>query len=501
MKAARVILAVVLSALLAAPAALRRTTEGGDAGGPTLVVLTPHNEQIRLEIAGAFALWHEHEHGRPVDIDWRTPGGTSEILRQLRAQYRAAVEQDRLPAIGAVEPGVMPYDVLLGGGSYVHNTVKSGVSVTEDKHAPISTPMGFSDRRLHEWFGENRIGSSRLHDPDGHWVATALSSFGILFNRDVHEELGLHPPRTWMDLTDSRYMDELALADPRQSGSIATTYNSILNEHGWDRGWRVLRAISANARTFARSSVQPVLDVSAGEAAAGLCIDFYGRYQAQTLRRGDGPRGRRLGYIEPPGATFIDPDPVSILRGGPNPTLARRFVRFLLTERGQALWQFPAKGESTPAEALGPRRFELRRLPARRAMYERHLDRFIDKVNPYEVASTAEPKQWRGMIAPLMATFAIDTRGPLRRAWKALNNAKQSGAPAERIEAMEKHFYAMPEHPLPDGTRIALNPSNYDRIRADWRNSDRSAELRIIYARFFREQYERVVEMAPRANE
>src|SRR5262249_16446958 len=59
--------------------------------GETLVIVTPHNEAIRYEFARAFRD-HERTKGRSVRVDWRTPGGTSEISRYLASQYSASFE-------------------------------------------------------------------------------------------------------------------------------------------------------------------------------------------------------------------------------------------------------------------------------------------------------------------------------------------------------------------------------------------------------------------------
>src|SRR5260221_447862 len=46
---------------------------------------------------------------------------------------------------------------------------------------------------------------------------------------------------------------------------------------GWKRGMSDLLKIAANARYFADSSPLVPIDVSRGEAAAGVAIDFYAR--------------------------------------------------------------------------------------------------------------------------------------------------------------------------------------------------------------------------------
>ena len=492
-----VILVGALVALLVAPLAWRdsASTEASDAS--RLVIISPHNEQIRTEIGAGFARWHERVYDAPVVIDWRTPGGTSDIRKLLEAQYAGAVRDGRIPLEGDAPVGALPYDVMLGGGSYEHSRLKRGVSImleSGEARAPMSMAGDFDQTQLDAWYGENQVGAATLYDPDQHWYGVILSSFGILFNHDVYAELGLTPPQRWSDLNDSRLQGWLALADPRQSGSVATTYDAILNNYGWDEGWRTLRSMAANARYFASSSTLPVLDVSSAEAAAGLCIDFYGRFQAQSVL--DADRGTpRLGFVEPAGETLIDPDPVTILRGGPNPELARTFVEFLLSEEGQAVWQFRSVDERTADDEWGPRRFELRRLPIRRVMYEEHFDQFVDRVNPFAVASDVGQGQWRSLIGPILGACAIDMHHDMTEAWRAMHEAMAQGADSAIVAEMDEWFFAMPEHTFPDGTREVITPENARRVAADWSDRERAAEHRLDYMRQFRANYKRIMEL------
>ncbi len=55
-----------------------------------LVVVTPHNEAIRHELSRGFRDWYEERTGEVVRVDWRIPGGTSEIARLVASEYQAA---------------------------------------------------------------------------------------------------------------------------------------------------------------------------------------------------------------------------------------------------------------------------------------------------------------------------------------------------------------------------------------------------------------------------
>jgi len=474
-----------LGVLLAVPLALAPRPDSG-AAAPQLTIITPHNERIRYEFAQAFERWHAINYGTPVRVAWLVPGGTSTIQRMLESQFDAARAAGR-------DPGGLA-DLLFGGGSWVHQWLSRPM---EDGGPSITVAVDFDDAWLLERYGATDIGGVPLHDPRKHWFGAALSTFGIVYNRDAFADLGRAPPRGWQDLCDPGLAGRVALADPAASGSINTAFETILRRHGWREGWRVLRRAGANARSLSGSAVRAPLDVASGDAAAGICIDFYARYEAQALAHNG--YGERLGYVDPPGETTIDPDPLSMLRGAPQPLLARRFIEFCLSEPGQALWQFRA-GE---LGGLGPIRFQLRRLPIARSMYERHLDRFVDPVDPWTLAGEPmEPQPLLRSFVPLLfGAMVIDNRDLISDAWRAIT-ARTDEDP-QRAE-MLRLFDAMPLGPGPQGEQVALDdPAGLEQVAAGWRtaalwpaDADPPTLARQRYAAFFRRNYREILRLA-----
>jgi iron(III) transport system substrate-binding protein len=494
---ARVGVFIALVLVLAAPFFVRTVASRGAAGnsagegsgpGPggatlSLVVVSPHVEQIQLEFSSAFDRWHRREHGRGVAIDWRQPGGTSDIIKQLEASFDSAARKGLGRADGSFPPGTAGFDVFFGGGSFEHGKMKERKSALVSASGQrveyrMGQPAGFPQATLDAWFGENTIGVQKLYDPEQYWIGTALSGFGIVFNRDVLRELGLSEPESFQSLADPRYFNMLAIADGRQSGSVTTTFESILNSLDWDKGWRLLRDVSANARYFASAATRIPVDVGQGEAAAGVAIDFYGRGQAQFLQQpGEDDAASRVGYIDPAGATYIDADPVSILNGCRDVELAKRLIEFALSEEGQALWQFRALAIAASAgnpmgpggRKLGPDVHELRRMPVRRVMYEKYGEHFVDRTDPFAAASKTPSRGWRSAIGPMMAAFGIDTRPELRAAWQSLNRMRAVAAlgtspeMAGVVTHAEAAFYAMPPHTLQAGS-IYSSPAILDKI-------------------------------------
>ncbi len=120
-------------------------------------------------------------------------------------------------------------------------------------------------------------------------------------------------------------------------GSAGEATDGALAE-GWKRGLQLILKASANSRYFANDASKVPVDVALGDAAIGMCIDFYGRYQSEMIRVGDQPS--RLQYFTPLGGSSIGVDPIGLLRGAPHPELAREFIAFVLSIEGQKLWNF-----------------------------------------------------------------------------------------------------------------------------------------------------------------
>jgi ABC-type Fe3+ transport system substrate-binding protein len=456
---------VTLAAILGLPFALRPREKVLEKEGEALVVITPHNESIRYEFGRAFRA-HMREKGRSVHVDWRTPGGTNEIARFVAAEYAAAFEiywKNHLhrpftpavasafsnPAVRATDPGPdadarrtflesnvgIGIDLMFGGGgqTFVRHAA-SGWFVDSgflQAHAEL-----VSERVLPE-----TIGSTRFWDREGRWVGTCLSSFGICFNKGVLERLGVRGvPGSWRDLTDPAFAGQLALADPTKSGSAATAYEMVVQEQmnrraaeladegagdvetrapreGWDRAMRLIRRIGGNARYFTDAAPKIAIDVASGDAAAGMCIDFYGRFQSEAAHGGPS----RIGFSMPQGGTSIDADAVALMRGAPHRELALEFIEFALSREGQKLWNFKVGAPG------GPERYALRRLPVLPELYapEYASMRSDPGEHPFEQARAfVYHGAWTGPLLRALSfvvrVMCVDTERDLAEAYRAL---------------------------------------------------------------------------------
>jgi len=500
----RIIILSLLGIVIGVPLVLSAkhdaaANEGRDANAARLIIFSPHNEQIRYELTRAYNLWRAAKELPAVEIDWRTSGGSSDLRKQILDQFNGKA------MVGREDDGIGA-DLFFGGGEYEHNKLVGGVTVDRDGgmvRIPVSVPIILPDGFRDEAFPSQTIGGELLYHSDFYWFGAALSSFGIVYNQDLVRMRSAPEPRTWTDLEHPAFDGWIALADPGHSGSAGATYNVIVRRNGWDEGWRSIRRIFANSRYFTAGATKVPVDVSAGEAAAGMAIDFYGRFQAGAIG------GDRIGYSDPPGMTAITSDPISILRGAPRPELALEFVVFVLSREGQQLWQ---KRVGTPG---GPERFELRRLPVRRDLYTpSHMADWVDQVHPFDEARAMAPgvPDYYFAIAPIAHAMAIDIHDDLSAAWRTLRAHEGQPVYAE----MEQLFYAMPDAltiTWPDDElranwqTIAEDPTHtrFDELKdllkthigsvyGRW-SGDQKEKDRINWTRFFQGNYRKIVKL------
>ena len=438
----RYLLIVLFLIVLVSPFVLRAALTSGDAtatpaaGAQRLVIVTPHNQDIRREFERAFSRWHREKYGTPVAIDYRAAGGTVDIKRLLDKTYGALRDADgKLPPEADVSPDI---DMVWGGGDYTFDQELKPLGVLK----PVELPAGL----LADVFPDPTLAGVRLYDYDKSvpidaqrpaWVGVCLSSFGIVYNPDVVAAVGDAEPTTWADLADPRLAGRVALADPTHSGSAAATYMVIVQRamadaeaaylggggskdnpgyadavaRGWHDGQGVLLRMAANSRYFTDGASQVPNDVANGDAAAGLAIDFYGRVNQELL--GDD----RIRFVSPRGATAITPDPIAVLYGvkGERLEVATRFVEFLLSPEGQTLWI--AKPGAYPA----PVDRSLRRPPIRRSMYAGDKSGWADDVDYYGDAGGFNQRgEWMATFSLSRSMWAaawIDARGALKEAY------------------------------------------------------------------------------------
>jgi ABC-type Fe3+ transport system substrate-binding protein len=410
--------------------------------GTNLIIISPHRDEIRREVERGFRDWLAQRpewKGTRVNFVWRdVGGGTSQIERYLNAQYKE-------------NPNTCDIDVFFGGGT------DPFIRQKENNHFerfPLPAALGAKFRQS--------LNGVVLRDADDYWFGCTLTTFGILYNREVLDRLGFAgwELREWHDLADPRLYGHVSAGDPRMSGSVLTLYEWVLQSRGWDEGFRLLMKLGANARLFARFSDSVSRDVVMGKAAASGTMDFFAltaiAREERDVKRGMSSRNP-LGFVLPSGDTIINADSIAILKGAPNLKLAQAFVEYCLSEEGgQQLWMLePTSDADLRLRYPGaPHRYRMCRPSVLEALYDpvrypaAHRSVQIDPFALLRATEGGKPaKQYdtklgdsrRQAVGDLFGAWIIDPHADLHAAWGAVLKA-----PADRRAQLERKLFAPP---------------------------------------------------------
>jgi len=516
-----------IAIIIAIPLILRKPAESIDLSADQLVIVSPHNESIRYEFEQAFRKHYHAQTGRKVCIDWRATGGTSEIVRYVTGTFTANFKvhwTDELKRAWSDEvasafldhhlaPADHParqeflnsetsigIDLFFGGGQYDFSRLaRMGILV----------PCGFRSRHPELFEGSKPIlqqsgGGETWYDPQDRYYGACFSSFGICANLDRLAALGYdtknpNPLTGWRDLGDPRLLNAIGLADPTMSGSINKCFEMLVQrqmqdtvtalggkptpevlDQGWLDAMELIKRAGGNARYLTFSASKVPVDCALGQIAAGLCIDFYGRSQAEWEERHVGRK--TIAYIVPNAGSTVSADPIGILRGAPHPDTARMFLDFVMSPEGQRLWN---RRVGTPG---GPRKYCLNRLSVRRDLYTQEERQYMQapEAAPFELANAFEYQaKWTAsyfdLLRNLIRVMLIDCSPELKSAWAAIVKA---GGPEKCPEAMAQ-FRALPfqHHEAQEAAQRLRTPEHATTAIREW-------------ATFFRKSYRQAEQLA-----
>src|SRR3984893_16585055 len=252
---------VTLCVVLAVPFVFRQPEIDNRSAEDDLVIISPHSEASRFEFTRAIADYYRQSTGRSVHLDWRLPGGTTEIVRYLNSEFEASFRSYWTRQLGkswnreVLEAFANPnvhgdadrgsegeharyaflnssagcgIDLLFGGGSFDFvNMANRGLLVDSGVLTRFPELFGGSGDLLIP----RSLGGEQYWDAHGRWVGTCLAEFGICINTEVLARLGvLTPPRQWVDLANERLFNAIALADPTKSGSVAKAFELMIQQ-------------------------------------------------------------------------------------------------------------------------------------------------------------------------------------------------------------------------------------------------------------------------------
>jgi len=175
-----------------------------------------------------------------------------------------------------------------------------------------------------------------LRGRDLAWYGHALRARVIAFNSNLYTRTSA--PRTLRDLADARFAGRVGMARP-QFGTMRTHLSALVAAHGPEPTRQWLQAMRDRGVRLYDGNASVVRAIAQGEIDLGL-TDTDDVWAAQregwpvdlVFEAEDAPTARVAGAVALPSiGALVVPCTVGKVRGGPNPTMGKALVDFLLS--------------------------------------------------------------------------------------------------------------------------------------------------------------------------
>jgi iron(III) transport system substrate-binding protein len=192
-------------------------------------------------------------------------------------------------------------------------------------------------------------------DPEGYmhgWFAITPTIFWNKSRFDADPALkGVAHPAAWDDLLNPAFANKIILPNPQTSAVGAVMYTTQIFRLGEDAMWAYTKKLNGNVAQYTASASLPVALVERGEGTIGVA------WSSDVLGATIG-RGQQLGFAIPQD-NAISVWAAGIVKGGPNPEGARRFVDFLQSDFAQEAtarlgYRLPVSPTVAPLEGVPP---------------------------------------------------------------------------------------------------------------------------------------------------
>ena len=192
-------------------------------------------------------------------------------------------------------------------------------------------------------------------DPKGYWHGWFAMIPMIFWNKERFNAdpslKGVQPPTSWEDLINPVFKGKVIVPNPQTTAMGSVMLMTQIFRLGEENAWGYARKLNSNVAQYTSSASLPVTLVERGEGTIGV------GWSSDVL-------GATLGRKQPIGLAVPQDNAVSvwvagIVKGGPNPEGARKFIDFLQSDSVQEAatklgYRLPISPTVAPPEGVPP---------------------------------------------------------------------------------------------------------------------------------------------------
>jgi iron(III) transport system substrate-binding protein len=192
-------------------------------------------------------------------------------------------------------------------------------------------------------------------DPEGRWTGFYTGFIGFATNTEFLKKHGVEAPTSWYDLLEPVFKKEISMAYAYTSGTAYTTLISQLQamgpkKLGWDQeDEEFIEKFNAQMHHYTKAGSACVTEAGMGEVAVGIAFSH------DIVAKGIA-KGYPVVMSFPKEGTGYEIGAVSLIKGGPEPELAKIFFDWLMSAEAQSLFKkwnrVPLNPQAELAEGL-----------------------------------------------------------------------------------------------------------------------------------------------------
>lgn len=152
----------------------------------------------------------------------------------------------------------------------------------------------------------------------------------VCYNMVEGKKAGLDAPKSWKDLLDPKYRNQLVMPHPASSGTGYLTVAGWIEMMGKDKAWEFMDELHKNIAVYTHSGSAPCVQAAKGERIAGISLD--------TRAAKEKSNGAPIEVVLPSEGVGWDVEAFGLVKGSKKLDLAKKIADWGATQSANELY-------------------------------------------------------------------------------------------------------------------------------------------------------------------
>lgn len=168
----------------------------------------------------------------------------------------------------------------------------------------------------------------KFKDPEGYWTGVYVGYLGFASNKKLLAAKHVAPPESWQDLLNPAFQGQIICANPGSSGTAYALLATIVQLMGEQEGMIYMKKLDRQIKTYTKSGTAGANMAGEGECMVGLT------YLHDAIKVEEEGMNTIVLTV-PKEGTGYEIGGVSLIKDGPDPENAKKFIDWCLTKKAQ----------------------------------------------------------------------------------------------------------------------------------------------------------------------